>query len=424
MDYALAAIALSIVSVVFLLMVPIGAVLSANAYRANEATARLTAILTQVFSEIRLIKAHSSESVESDRCAVEIGNLRRINLRSAKVFASLNPFISLTVCAAVVAIFFYGGVRVQQGSLSIGTLTAFILYIFTVIAPLLQLTNFATQLQVARGASVRVLAILSSSGEDRARPSSCAPHAIPTRAALTFERVVFSYTERNRPTLVIPKLNIPFGSSTALVGPSGSGKSTLFALIECFYPVDSGAICYDGQDIQSFPVDAWRLKIGYVAQTTPMIVGSIRDNITYGLEHPVSDAEIWAAADAANSTDFIRALPEGLDSQIGERGVRLSGGQKQRIAIARLFVRDPEILLLDEATSNLDRESEHAVISAVQRLKSGRTNIVATHRLNTISSVDQIVVLQEGHVTAIGNHRELSMDSGYYGRLSSRQNAL
>lgn len=421
LDVALAATALGIVSVAFLLMVPIGWLLSANAYKVNEATAHLTAILTQVFSEIRLIKALSTEPFEVTRSVERIRELQQLNLKSAKVFSALNPFVSLTVCAAVIAILLYGSVRVQQGTLSIGTLTAFILYIFSVIAPLFQLTGFVTQLQIARGASVRALAILNSADEDQLDCNATARLPIPERGDLTFERITFSYPERNRPTLIIPELRIREGSATALVGPSGSGKSTLFALLERFYPLDSGAIRYGGEDIQGFRLDAWRSKIGYVAQTTPMIVGSIRHNITYGLAHPSDDTELWAAADAANCADFIRALPQGLDSQIGERGVRLSGGQRQRIAIARLFVRDPAILLLDEATSNLDGEAEHVVISAIQRLMKGRTSIVATHRLDTISSVDQIIVLEDGFVTAIGDHHQLSLEGGYYHRLSARQ---
>lgn len=207
---------------------------------------------------------------------------------------------------------------------------------------------------------------------------------------------------------------------TAFVGPSGTGKTTLFSLIERFYAPTGGQICYGDTPIDGMTLDGWRRRIAYVSQDSPMMAGTIRHNLAYGLGQ-AEETSMLAALEAANLSEFIESLPDGLDTEVGERGVKLSGGQRQRLAIARALLRDPEILLLDEATAHLDSESEKLVQEALQTLMKDRTTLVIAHRLSTISSADRIVVLEEGRVTGQGTHSELLQSHELYGKLVKQQ---
>ncbi|TXK90841.1 ATP-binding cassette domain-containing protein, partial [Parageobacillus sp. SY1] len=206
-----------------------------------------------------------------------------------------------------------------------------------------------------------------------------------------------------------------------IVGPSGAGKTTLFALLERFYTPDEGEILLGETNIEDFDLHSWRSQISYVSQESPMMSGTIRDNICYGLNRDVTDEEIERAAKLANAAEFIERLPKGYLTEVGERGIKLSGGQRQRIAIARALIRNPKILLLDEATSNLDSSSEVLVQKALQQLMEGRTTLVIAHRLSTVVNADQIVVLENGTITGIGTHSELLQTHPLYRELAEQQ---
>jgi ATP-binding cassette subfamily B protein AbcA/BmrA len=210
------------------------------------------------------------------------------------------------------------------------------------------------------------------------------------------------------------------GGMTAIVGPSGGGKTTLFSLLERFYEPGSGSITYGGTSIQDMTLKEWRGKLAYVSQESPMMAGSIRYNLTYGLDE-CTEEEIRSAIAGANLLDFISTLPEGLDTEVGERGVKLSGGQRQRLAIARAFLRNPEILLLDEATAHLDSESEGLVQEALQALMASRTTLVIAHRLSTIAGADRIIVMEQGGVSGQGKHGELLQSNELYAKLVNGQ---
>lgn len=405
----------------FALVIPLAHLMEEMARRTQDRTARLGGILTHVFSEIRLVKAFTAEQRERERSREEISGLRTLGLQVARIQAALEPLMGLAMSTAVVVILVYGTGRVSRGEISIGTLTAFLLYIFNISTPLVQLSNFMTELQKAKGASARISAMFEEP-EEELRPGHT-PAQTPgrTHGMLEFRNVSFAYPGQSTDVLRGADLVFQPGATTALVGASGNGKTTLLSLIERFYEPTGGGIFHGGQPIAGFALAAWRERIGYVSQNASIMPGSVRDNITYGLEGCFTDDQVRAAAQQAGALDFIEQMPQGLDTLLIEQGNNLSGGQRQRIAIARMFLRNPDILILDEATSNLDSETEHQVKAALEALMRGRTNIVVAHRLATVMHADRIYFLEGGRVSGMGSHDELVATHPYYARLVARQ---
>jgi ATP-binding cassette subfamily B protein AbcA/BmrA len=238
---------------------------------------------------------------------------------------------------------------------------------------------------------------------------------------LVFTDVGLRYGSSPRDALAIAELVLPAGESTAIVGPSGAGKTSILSLIERYYDPSRGQISWGGADIARFPLREWRRSIGYVAQSAPLLSGTIRENMEYGLGARCDDATLRRAAEAAHCLAFVDSLTDGFDSQVGEAGVRLSGGQRQRIAIARVFLRDPLLLLLDEPTSSLDAESEDAVLGAIRKLMAGRTTVVVTHRLSALKDVENIAILEGGSVTGFGKRDDILSNTEYFRRISGFQ---
>jgi ATP-binding cassette subfamily B protein AbcA/BmrA len=400
----------------FLVVIPLVAVIEKLARSIQDRTAKLGGILTHVLSEIRLVKAFSAEARERERSRREIQDIRRLGIQVAKISSVLAPLTSLSLTAAILVILVYGSARVSDGSITIGTLTAFILYIVNVAVPMIQLTTFLEELQKARGASARIAALLVHEEEP------AGGDALPdTHEALEFRGVAFRYPGRD--TTVLHGIDLTFrpGTTTALVGASGNGKTTVLSLILRFYAPSEGAIVYGGRPIDEYALSAWRERIGYVAQSAPIMPGTVRDNILYGLSGTYTDEQVCMAAEKAGALAFIRQMPQDLDTILSEQGSNLSGGQRQRIAIARMFLRNPGILILDEATSSLDSETEHQVKLALDALMQGRTNIVVAHRLSTIMHAERIYFLDGGRVSGDGNHEELLRSNAHYARLVARQ---
>ncbi|MGF7437036.1 ABC transporter ATP-binding protein [Lentilactobacillus senioris] len=402
MDWKLTLVILIAVPIVALLMVPIGNWMRNISIRMQRQTAEFNSTTTQALSESRLIKASDGEQTELTRGDNGIHQLFDTGVAEAKIMAIISPIMLLAMMGILVTVIGYGGVRVQNGTLSIGTLVAFLLYLFQIIAPATQFSQFFTQLQKTKGATARLDDLLEQPVEDLAAGKT----VDVAGKTLTVDNVSFSYDKEN-PVLQNVSFTAHPSSVVAFVGPSGSGKSTLFSLLERFYQPDTGTITIADENINTINLQSWRSQIGYVSQDSAMLVGTIRDNLTYGLTRPVSDDELWHVLSLAYADQFVRDTPEGLNTQVGERGVKVSGGQRQRLAIARAFLRDPKILMLDEATASLDSQSEEMVQRALNNLMKNRTTLVIAHRLSTIVDADNIFFLEHGEITGHGNHKEL-----------------
>lgn len=397
------------------ILIPLGRKMYKISKNTQLETSKFTALLTQVLSEIRLVKSSNSEKIEYNNGATGIRNLFNYGLKEAKVYAFIGPIINLVMMILLVVLLGYGGMRVSSGALSAGALVAFIMYLFQIIMPMAQIAEFFTQFQKASGATERIIEILEVEDEKDGYEE-----VQKVDEAIQIECLSYNYPDKE-PVLKNLNFTIPPNQVTAIVGPSGSGKTTFFSLIERFYQPQKGAILLGNQNIQNFSLLSWRKQIGYVSQESPIIAGTIRDNITYGLEREVSDEEINRVIKMAYADQFIENLEDGILTEVGERGMKLSGGQRQRIAIARAFLRNPQILMLDEATSSLDSKSEQVVQRALEELMKGRTTIVIAHRLSTVIHSDQIVFLEQGEITGIGTHQELYATHALYKEFSDQQ---
>ncbi|WP_394185435.1 ABC transporter ATP-binding protein [Metabacillus halosaccharovorans] len=415
-DWKMTLIMLIAVPISITIIMPLGQKMYKVSKLTQDEIAGFSANLGRVLSDIRLVKAFHAEKTEQAKGDERIDHLFKYGLKEARILAVISPLMSFTMMVVLVLLIGYGGVRVASGALSAGSLVAIIIYVFQIVVPFSQMAGFFTAFQKAMGGAERIQLILSldkETSEDNVVVQN------PSQD-IHFKDVSFSYKQGDS-ILQQLTLSIPTGKTTAFVGPSGSGKTTLFALLERFYVPDTGEILLGDTNIKQFNLKSWRSQFSYVSQESPLMSGTIRDNIMYGMERNVSEKEIEAAAELANAIEFISRLPQGFDTEVGERGIKLSGGQRQRVAIARALIRDPKILLLDEATSNLDSASELLVQKALQHLMKGRTTLVIAHRLSTVVDADQIVVLDGGNITGIGTHQQLVKHHELYQKLAKQQ---
>ncbi|MBP1990464.1 ABC transporter ATP-binding protein [Paenibacillus eucommiae] len=416
LDWRMTLIMLTAVPLSMLILVPLGRQMHRISKGLQDETARFTGILSQVLSEIRLVKASNAEANEYTSGKKGITNLFQFGLKEARVQAVIGPLISFVLMMLLVVIIGYGGVRVSSGALTAGDLVAFILYLIQIIMPMSQLTMFFTQLQKAIGATERIISTLHSEEEDHASGREFENAFQPMK----LEHVTFAY-ENGETVLEDLNFTVEPGKVTAVVGPSGGGKTTLFSLVERFYKPVSGTIQMGTDPIDAYSLQSWRSQIGYVSQESPLTAGTIRENIIYGTNRTVTQAELEYAANMAYADIFINELPDKYDTEVGERGIKLSGGQRQRISIARALLRDPKILMLDEATSSLDSQSELAVQNALKNLMNGRTTLVIAHRLSTVVDADQIIFIEKGKITGRGTHEELFQTHKMYHEFATQQ---
>lgn len=405
MDWKMASIMFLIIPIVALILLPIGRIMMKLGRQLQAATAKFSGEVTEKVGEIRLIKASDGEQVEEERGNSFIQDIFKISVKDARVEAVLQPIMM----TAMLGILGYGAIRVQAGTLTSGSLVAFLLYLFNIITPIATFATFFSQVQKAMGATERIDTIFQTTIEKTDKGQNFDVEG----QAIIAENVTFAY-EEDHPVLKDISFQADPNTVIAFAGPSGGGKSTVFAILERFYQPTSGKISIGKQDLEAIKIADWRRQIGYVSQDSAVFAGSIRDNLVYGLEKNLSDEELWHGLELAYAAHFVRDFPEGLDTEIGERGVKLSGGQKQRIAIARAFLRDPKILMLDEATASLDSQSEEKVQRALDKLMNGRTTLVIAHRLSTIVGANHIYFIENGQVTGQGTHQELLQDHALY----------
>lgn len=377
-------------------------------------------IVAETLGAMKVVQAFGQERRESGRFRTAVETAFATARRRIRMRALLTAIVIGMLFGGITLLMREAAFGVAQGSISGGTVAAFVLTGALVASALGQLTESYGDLLRAAGAAGRLSELLGQEPQIRP-PAHPVPLPEPAIGALVFDEVTFHYpTRREVSALETFSLAVKPGELLAVVGPSGAGKSTLFNLVQRFYDPDKGAVQMDGIDLREVDPADIRARIAYVPQETVIFAASARDNLRYG-QWEASDDQLWAAAEAANAAEFLRKLPEGLDTYLGEGGARLSGGQRQRIAIARALLRDAPLLLLDEATSSLDAESERLVQASLERLFEGRTTIVIAHRLATVRAADRIVVMEHGRIVEEGNHDALSARGGLYARLARLQ---
>ena len=401
-------------------------------YRAQrQAASAMNALLMDNLQGIRQIKAFGREAHEDARFAERANDLRLGTLSVMRVWSIYSPAMALASAFGTGLVLWVGGGLVIRGALTVGELVGFVFYLSLFYEPIGRLHGLNQMMQSARAAGERVFDIFDATEENPGvKPGATAVAAEPAtkriapawRASgeVVYEHVGFSYGPE-RVVLKDISLHARHGEMIALVGPTGAGKSTLVNLLPAFYVATAGRIAIDGRDTRELSLETLRTQISVVSQEAFLFNGTVRENILYG-RLDATDAELVAAATAANCHEFISRLPEGYDARVGERGVKLSVGEKQRVSIARALLKDAPILILDEATASVDTQTERLIQQALERLMTGRTSFVIAHRLSTIRDADQILVMRHGEIIERGRHDELLARDGLYAKLARIQN--
>jgi ABC-type multidrug transport system fused ATPase/permease subunit len=387
---------------------------------AQERVGHMTSTVERALAAVRTIRANRAETREAGIVGDSAVAAYRAGVKVGRWQAVVSPVSATAMQAVFLLVLGVGGSRIASGALSVGSLVAFVLFLFYLMLPLSQVIQAYTHVQSGLAALERIEQVLrlppehATSVRERAR-------AVPRQqaeAAVEFRRVGFAYDAD--PVLCDVSFTVPAGTRTAVVGPSGAGKSTLLALVERFYDVTSGSILVGGVDVRRQSPEQLRGRLGYVEQEAPVLAGTIRQNLLLASPDATTE-QLIAVLDRVNLRHLLYRSPDGLDAEVGERGVLLSGGERQRLAIARTLLADHPILLLDEPTSHLDARNEATLREVIRSAAGGRTLIVVAHRLSTVVDADQIVVLDRGSLAAVGSHQELTERSGLYRELAAHQ---
>ncbi|MGZ8256846.1 MAG: ATP-binding cassette domain-containing protein, partial [Gallionella sp.] len=386
----------------------------------QRAMGNITQVIEESVAAHKVVKLFGGQRYEDQRFEVETNGMRRQAMKQAAAAAANVPLVQLVAAFALAVVIYLATQQAKTDETTVGGFLSFVAAMLMLTAPIKRLTSVSEQMQRGLAAAESVFDLIDTAGELDTGKVVLAR----ARGELNFEHLNFAYQNDDAPAnqpirmaLQDICLNVPAGQSVALVGASGSGKSTLANLVPRFYLPNSGRITLDGHALNELTLASLRANIALVSQEVVLFNDTLAANIAYGQEREVSEAEIIAAATAAHAMEFIRDWPQGLQTLVGERGVKLSGGQRQRIAIARAILKNAPILILDEATSALDSASERHVQAALETLMQGRTTLVIAHRLSTIEKADRIVVMQKGVIVEIGTHRELLAKAGVYAQL-------
>lgn len=410
MDWKMTAIMVLAIPLILLVMMPIMRQSSKIGRQRQDALAGFNGTADETLSEIRLVKSSNAEPYETTNGSQQITKLYQIGLKEAMYDSVAGPVMTASMMALFVGVLVYAAARVASGTMLMGTLVSFLMYLFQIIGPVGTLGRFFTTLSKANGSTERIRDLLN---EPEEALTTGTDQSVADQT-LAMQHVNFAYDDDGKVILSDVSFEAKPNTVVAFAGPSGGGKSTIFGLLERYYQPQGGQITIGDQDVNQISLNAWRSQIGYVSQDSAIMAGTIRDNLTYGSDQRYSDDQLWHVLALASADKFVRAMADGLDTQVGERGVKVSGGQRQRLAIARAFLRDPKILMLDEATASLDSESEAMVQRALGELMKGRTTLVIAHRLSTIVDADQIYFIEGGRVSGSGTHQELMADVPLY----------
>ena len=375
---------------------------------------------TEAFAGIRIVRAFSRQKREAGRFIGDNNLMARQELYAWWWMRVVEMIWEAMIPISSALLLGYGGLRVLQGALTIGDLMMFLVYLLMLLEPLAALASSATQLQNSLSGLDRVLDLLDEDREMVPTQDSIRVNSETVRGEIDFSGVTFTYPGTDSPALSDVSLNVKAGQTVALVGPSGAGKTTLSNLVARFYDPQVGEVRLDGVPLTDYDVESFRNLLGVVEQDVFLFDGTIGDNISYARRDATAE-QLRHAAEAANAAEFIDRMPNGMETVIGERGVRLSGGQRQRLAIARAILADPKLLILDEATSNLDTDSEQLIQRSLTDLMEGRTSFVIAHRLSTIAAADLICVIEHGRITQTGNHEQLMASGGKYRAMVEQQ---
>lgn len=410
LQWKLTILCLIIVPLVSVTIKFFGKKLHSSGRNVQERLADVTAMLQETIAGVRIIRSFNRTDYETKRFNDVNQSNFRATVRSIRQQSQLTPVVEFLAALAITVIIWYGGVSVIDGIMTAGELIAFLIYAINLANPIKRIADSYGNIQKSLAAADRVFDILDVEEENQDHGDE--EELVVKEGRVTVSHVQFAY-EKDHPVLTDLTFEANPGETIAIVGPSGAGKSTIANLLPRFYEIDGGEIAIDGVNIQKATLGSLRDQIGLVPQDTLLFNISIKDNVLYG-RLDASDEEVWAAIRAANAEKFIKKLPNGIDTKVGDRGLVLSGGQRQRIAIARAILKNPKILILDEATSALDTESEKIVQDALDHLMIGRTSFVIAHRLSTIKNADQILVLNNGVIEEKGTHNELMEKGGLY----------
>jgi len=420
LDWRLALVALSVVPVIFMLLLRFVRRIGPLFRSVQQTLGRLNSVLQEDLAGIRVIRTFTREDYETDRYRSVNAELLARNLETVRTFSNNFPFVFLLANLGTLAIILFGGLQVIGGGLTVGELVAFNTYLGFLLFPILTIGFLASGISRASASAGRVFEVLDAPLEVEDAPD--AVPLPPVSCRVEFDDVGFRYPGDEREVLHHISFTAEPGQTVAILGTTGSGKSTLVNLIPRFYDVTEGGVRLDGHDVRDVTLSSLRGQTGIVLQTALLFSGPVRDNIAYGRPDATQE-EIEAAATAARADEFIKALPQGYDTVVGERGVGLSGGQRQRIAIARALLVDPRLLILDDSTSAVDAETEAAIQESLDQLmrESHRTVFVIAQRASTVRDADLILVLDEGTIAAQGTHEELLRESELYNEILGSQ---